>query len=57
MIEITKPYIECEDCKYWDIGWTPSYSDGTSHYCPMIDLVTDAHFYCKYGEFIDEVIQ
>lgn len=42
---------ECKDCKNWDESWTPSYSDGTSHYCPMIDLVTDEHFYCKYGDF------
>ena len=48
-MKIEKPYIECHECKDWDRDWTPSYSDGASHYCPMIDLVTDEHFYCKYG--------
>lgn len=57
MMEIEKPYIECIDCIYWDRDWIPAYcDDGTLHYCPMIDLVTDQHFYCKYGDFIDEVI-
>lgn len=41
--------VRCRECKYWDRDWIPSYSDGTCYYCPMIDLVTYEHFYCKYG--------
>lgn len=53
---IQKPCNECNDCSYWDCTWTSSRYGENVHYCYMIDLFTDEHFYCKYGEFIDEVI-
>lgn len=43
-VQITK-LIRCKDCANWDTEWTPSSGDG-SHYCPMIDLVTNDAFYC-----------
>ena len=44
------PVAFCDKCKHWDRDWKPNHSGENEHYCPMIDLVTDADFFCKYGE-------
>lgn len=41
------PVVFCDKCKHWDRDWN---SDVNEYYCPMIDLLTDADFFCKYGE-------
>lgn len=40
--------VRCENCNNWDTEWDTAH-DGY-HYCPMIDLVTSADFYCAKGE-------
>lgn len=41
------PIIRCKNCINWDTAWTTHPPD---HYCPAIDQITSADFYCGYAE-------
>ena len=47
------PVIFCDKCKHWDKEWKSEWEN--THYCPMIDLVADADFFCMDGERKDGV--
>ena len=41
--------IRCKDCKYWDKTWTNDWAKDY-HYCPNVDGVRKADFYCADAE-------
>lgn len=50
-----EPVIRCGDCENWDTDWTPFNCESKiMHWCPMIDCVTEADFYCAYGKKQEE---
>ena len=44
------PVVFCKKCKHWDREMALIGRPENERYCPMIDLITDAGFYCKNGE-------
>ena len=42
--------VRCKDCEAWDRRWVPTGAEAGEHFCPIIGLVTEPDFYCKYGE-------
>lgn len=45
MVEV----IRCKDCKHWEKTWTNDWAKDY-HYCPMVDGVRKANFYCADAE-------
>ena len=44
--------VRCGECVNWDRTWNNDNwsADFERHYCPMVDLVTSAIWYCFDGE-------
>lgn len=40
--------VKCKNCKHWEADWTPESHSG--HYCPQIDVFSEAEFFCADGE-------
>lgn len=45
--------VRCKDCKYWDKTWTNDWAKDY-HYCPNVDGVRKADFYCADAERREE---
>lgn len=45
--------VRCKDCIEWDRDWKPFGQNKNERFCPVIDMVTEADFFCKYGECKD----
>lgn len=41
--------INCRDCRHWDKTWTNDWAKDY-HYCPVVDGVRKASFYCADAE-------
>lgn len=45
--------VHCKDCENWDTDWTSERTKGLKteyHYCPMVDSLRPADWFCGDGE-------